>query len=70
MRKSWFAAPDVKAEDAEEGLRGRGRGFHLLVVGFMKVTKGITIEAGFTHKELLALDAKMPVLVLDKLVMH
>lgn len=36
----------------------------------MKVTKGITVEAGFTHKKLLALDAKMPVLVLDKLEMH
>lgn len=42
----------------------------MLVVGFMTVTKGITIEAGFTHKKLLALDAKMPVLVLDQLVMH
>lgn len=67
--KWWFALPDVKAEDAKEGLRGRGRSFHVLVGGFMKVTKGITIEAGFTHK-LLAFDAKIAVLVLDKLEMH
>lgn len=68
--KWWFALPDLKAEDAEEGLRGRGRSFHVLVGGFMKVTKGITIEAGFTHKKLLAFDAKIAVLVLDKLEMH
>lgn len=63
-----MAVPDVKAEDANEGLRGRS--FHVLVSGFMKVTKGITVKAGFTRKKLLALDAKVPALVLDKLEMH
>lgn len=53
----------------KRGLRGRGRSFHVLVAGFMKVTKGITTKAGFTHKKLLALGAKMPLLVLDKLEM-
>lgn len=41
----------------------------MLVAGFMKVTKGITTKAGFTHKELLSLGAEMPLLVLDKLEM-
>lgn len=63
-----MAVPVVKAEDADECLRGRS--FHVLVGGFMKVTKDITVEAGFARKKLLALDAKMPLLVLDKLEMH
>lgn len=64
MGKRWFAFPDVKAEDAKEGLRGRRRRLCVPMGCFMKATEGIAIEAGFACKKLLAVNARMLVLCL------
>ena len=61
---------NVKAEDAKEGLRARGRRLCALMGGFTKATEGIAIEAGLTRKKLLALDARMLVLSLEELAIH
>jgi len=59
--------PEVKAEDVKEGFGGWGGWLHALMGGFMKATEGITIEAVFTCKKWLALDAGMLVLSLEEL---
>lgn len=60
----------MKAEDAKEGLRGWERHLHPLMGGFTKATESIAVEAGFTRKKLLALDARMPVFSLRELEIY